>query len=84
LFFVQEVLQELREEHPIPGLVLRFRKLQKLSSTWLDGLAAQVRTEPDAVRGCVAPAPRLCSEWLQTSTRVLPIPTFRTCLCAHL
>jgi DNA polymerase-1 len=65
----QEVLQELREEHPIPGLVLRFRKLQKLSSTWLDGLAAQVRTEPDAVRGCLAPAPRLCSEWLQTSTR---------------
>jgi DNA polymerase-1 len=56
-------------QHPLADMILQFRKLQKLSSTWLDGLSAHVLTAPDPGRGSNAPVPRICSEWLQTSTR---------------
>ena len=34
----QEVLQKLSQLHPIPGLILRYRELFKLKSTYLEGL----------------------------------------------
>ncbi|MBQ3565787.1 MAG: DNA polymerase I, partial [Oscillospiraceae bacterium] len=37
-----EILEELRDSHPIIELVLRYRKLTKLSSTYVDGLLKTV------------------------------------------
>ena len=33
-----DVLEKLRDRHPIPGLVLEYRELSKLTSTYVDGL----------------------------------------------
>ncbi|MGN0614342.1 MAG: DNA polymerase I [Porcipelethomonas sp.] len=37
-----EILEELRDSHPVIDLVLRYRKLTKLSSTYVDGLLKNV------------------------------------------
>src|SRR5258707_506658 len=34
----QDVLEELAEQHPVPALVLEYRQLAKLKSTYLDSL----------------------------------------------
>ena len=65
----KDALIELRDRHPLAAMILQFRKLQKLHSTWLEGLSAHVVTLPDAVRKSSAPIPRVCSEWQQTCTR---------------
>lgn len=61
-----EVLEELREHHPLPGLVLEWRKLQKLKSTYTDVLPALVRPETGRVHTsfnqAVAATGRLSSE----------------------
>lgn len=38
----QEVLNELAKTHPIPGLILRFRELSKLKSTYIDALPTYI------------------------------------------
>jgi DNA polymerase-1 len=41
----QDVLEELAEHHPVPALVLEYRQLAKLRSTYLDSLPALVDSE---------------------------------------
>ena len=41
----QDVLEELAEHHPVPALVLEYRQLAKLRSTYLDSLPALVDAE---------------------------------------
>jgi DNA polymerase-1 len=41
----QDVLEELAEHHPVPALVLEFRQLAKLRSTYLDSLPNLVDAE---------------------------------------
>ena len=41
----QDVLEELAEHHPVPALVLEYRQLAKLRSTYLDSLPSQVDPE---------------------------------------
>jgi len=41
----QSVLEELSKVHPIPGLILKYRELFKLKSTYLDPLPKQVNPE---------------------------------------
>jgi DNA polymerase-1 len=41
----QDVLEELAEHHPVPALVLEYRQLAKLRSTYLDSLPHLVDTE---------------------------------------
>ena len=41
----QDVLEELAEHHPVPRLVLEYRQLSKLRSTYLDSLPTQVDAE---------------------------------------
>jgi DNA polymerase-1 len=41
----QDVLEELAEHHPVPALVLEYRQLAKLRSTYLDSLPQLVDTE---------------------------------------
>jgi DNA polymerase-1 len=41
----QDVLEELAEHHPVPRLVLDYRQLAKLRSTYLDSLPALVDSE---------------------------------------
>jgi DNA polymerase-1 len=41
----QDVLEELAERHPVPRLVLEYRQLAKLRSTYLDSLPTQVDAE---------------------------------------
>ncbi|MBQ8967094.1 DNA polymerase I [Ruminococcus sp.] len=53
-----EVLEELADKHPIVRLVLEYRTLTKLSSTYVDGLLKEV--EPDG---------RVRSVFKQTETR---------------
>ena len=53
-----EVLEELRNAHPAVGLLLEFRQLSKLKSTYADGL-----------RDCVAPDGRIHSTFNQTEAR---------------
>lgn len=40
-----DVLEKLRHEHPIAGLVLEYRKLEKLRSTYVDTLPSEVLPE---------------------------------------
>jgi DNA polymerase I-like protein with 3'-5' exonuclease and polymerase domains len=65
----KEALQEMRSQSDVPSLVLQYRKLQKLQSTWLDGLVQLCVLEFDVSRQCSAPTPRICSGWMQMSTR---------------
>lgn len=46
----------MQDAHPLPGLILEYRQIAKLQSTYLEGLSAHVR------RGRIHPT------WLQTST----------------
>ena len=39
------VLEELRNEHPLPGMILNYRKLNKLKNTYLDTLPPLVNTD---------------------------------------
>jgi DNA polymerase-1 len=41
----QDVLEELAEHHPVPALVLEYRQLAKLRSTYLDSLPSLVDSE---------------------------------------
>ncbi|OCC16074.1 DNA polymerase I [Dissulfuribacter thermophilus] len=44
-----EVLQELREEHPICDLLLEYRNLSKLKSTYLDGLLKMINPRTNRI-----------------------------------
>lgn len=67
LALTKEILEELRCVHPIAGMVLQFRTLQKLSSVWLDGLAACIVRSADRMRDGEV-RPRILAEWMQTAT----------------
>ncbi len=41
----ESVLEELRNEHPLPGMILNYRKLNKLKNTYLDSLPPLVNTD---------------------------------------
>ena len=45
----ENVLAELATEHPLPGLVIDWRKVTKLKSTYVDALPAQVNPETGRV-----------------------------------
>ena len=53
-----EVLEELADKHPIVDLILQYRQLTKLNSTYVDGLTK-----------AVAPDGRVHSVFKQTETR---------------
>ncbi len=53
-----EVLEDLRDAHPAVGLLLEYRQLAKLRSTYAKGL-----------RDCIAPDGRIHSTFNQTETR---------------
>jgi len=38
----EDVLERLREEHPLPGLILKYRKLNKLKNTYLDSIPQHI------------------------------------------
>ncbi len=44
-----EVLEELSKSHPLPGLILEFRRLDKLLSTYVDALPQMVNPETGRV-----------------------------------
>ncbi|MDQ4099815.1 MAG: DNA polymerase I, partial [Chloroflexota bacterium] len=44
-----DVLERLREEHPVVGLILEYRTLAKLKSTYVDSLPAQVNPKTGRV-----------------------------------
>ncbi|XP_073518366.1 DNA polymerase nu [Phyllobates terribilis] len=52
----EPALNQLKDLHPLPGLVLQFRQIQKIKSTFVDGLLTYVN------KGCVSPT------WNQTGT----------------
>ena len=41
----ESVLEALRNEHPLPGMILNYRKLNKLKNTYLDTLPLLVNTD---------------------------------------
>ena len=41
----EDVLEKLREEHPLPGLVLEYRKLNKLKNTYLDSIPQHIHPQ---------------------------------------
>ena len=41
----EDVLQRLKNEHPIPELILEYRKLNKLKNTYIDALPALIHPE---------------------------------------
>ncbi|QXD14849.1 DNA polymerase I [Rhodocaloribacter litoris] len=45
----ERVLEELATEHPLPGLILDWRQLAKLKSTYVDSLAALIHPETGRV-----------------------------------
>lgn len=47
----ESVLQELATEHPLPGLILDWRQLSKLKSTYVDNLSKLIHPETRRVHG---------------------------------
>jgi DNA polymerase-1 len=45
----QEVLEQLASMHPLPGLILEYRSLSKLKTTYIDALPALVRADTGRV-----------------------------------
>lgn len=43
----EEVLQILAQDHPLPGLILQYRRLNKLKSTYTDSLPRQIHPKTD-------------------------------------
>ena len=41
----EDVLERLRDEHPLPGLILEYRKLNKLKNTYLDSIPQHIHPE---------------------------------------
>ncbi len=41
----EDVLERLRDEHPLPGLMLQYRKLNKLKNTYLDSIPQHIHPE---------------------------------------
>ncbi|CAN2388429.1 Polymerase (DNA directed) nu [Pristimantis euphronides] len=52
----EPALNQLKDLHPLPGIVLQFRQMQKIKSAFVDGLLTCVN------KGCVSPT------WNQTGT----------------
>ncbi|XP_069833414.1 DNA polymerase nu isoform X2 [Dendropsophus ebraccatus] len=52
----EPALNQLRDLHPLPEIILQFRQIQKIKSTFVDGLFTYVS------KGCVSPT------WNQTGT----------------
>ncbi|XP_056410928.1 DNA polymerase nu isoform X2 [Hyla sarda] len=52
----EPALNQLKDLHPLPGIILQFRQIQKIKSTFVDGLLTYVN------KGCVSPT------WNQTGT----------------
>ena len=40
-----DILEKLRSEHPVIGMILEYRQLTKLKSTYADGLAGYIRED---------------------------------------
>lgn len=61
----EETLESLADEHPLPRLILQYRALAKLKSTYADALLAQVDPETRRIHGrfnaCVTATTRLSS-----------------------
>jgi DNA polymerase-1 len=47
-----EVLSELKDHHPVPGLVLSYRTISKLKSTYIDALPKAVNLRTQRVHTC--------------------------------
>ncbi len=45
----ENVLEALKNDHPLPGLMLEYRKLAKLKSTYLDALVELIHPETDRI-----------------------------------
>ncbi|KAM5194625.1 DNA polymerase nu [Mantella aurantiaca] len=52
----EPVLHQLKDLHPLPRIILQFRQIQKIKSTFVDGLSTCM------TKGCVSPT------WNQTGT----------------
>ncbi|XP_071982306.1 DNA polymerase nu isoform X2 [Engystomops pustulosus] len=52
----EPALNQVKDLHPLPGIVLQFRQMQKIKSTFVDGLLSYIN------KGCVSPI------WNQTGT----------------
>lgn len=62
----QDVLAELAEGHPLPGIVLKYRKLNTLHTHLLSRLQHADFNHGGARRGAAADDPRISGEWMQT------------------
>ena len=60
-----EVLQKLKSFHPLPGLVLRYRHLNKLLSTWI--LPMPLLGRPDRVHGIEGSGLAIYPYWLNAT-----------------
>ena len=47
----EEVLHKLKDKHPMPGLILEYRQLAKLKSTYIDALPQLVNSETGRIHG---------------------------------
>ena len=47
-----DVLNELRDDHEVPGLILRHREVAKLKSTYVDALPAMVNADTGRLHTC--------------------------------
>jgi DNA polymerase-1 len=45
----QEVLEELSKTHPIPGLIMQYRELYKLKSTYIEALPKSINPETNRI-----------------------------------
>ncbi len=71
-----EVLEKLRPHHPIIDLILEYRQLTKLNSTYVEGLSRSLPGRADSHLLSKTPSP-------PPDGSLPPSPTFRTSPCAR-
>jgi DNA polymerase-1 len=75
----QEVLEQLAQYHPVPAMIIKYRELTKIKSTYLDALAGNVHPQTKAIHTTysqtTAATGRLASS--DPNLQNIPVDTFK-------
>lgn len=71
----QEVLAQLAKEHPVPGLILKYRELAKLKSTYLDALPTYINKKTGRIHTTFSQARVATGRLASSDPNMQNIPT---------
>lgn len=71
----QEVLEELATIHPVPGLIIKYRELFKLKSTYIDALPTYINPETHAIHTTLSQTAVATGRLASSNPNLQNIPT---------